>query len=824
MSSERPADGLLPVQEQLRRVEARNSAILETALDSIITIDHLGVVLEFNPAAERTFGYTREQAIGSELAELIVPPWLRDRHRHGLARYVETGHGQLIGKRIEITALHAEGHEFPVELAITRIPVDGPPVFTAYLRDISDRVRNERYRNLRLAVTQILAQPDDLETAATGVLRAVCEGFGWEVGVFWIRPPGGEELQCLQAWHAPEVDVPHFEAASRERTFRRGEGLPGLAWERAEAVWMLDVLSAQHLPRSVAAAQSGLRGALAFPLRGSGGTLGVLEFFSQRIREPGADLLETLATVGGLAGQLIERRQREDALRESRERLDMALDAANMGHWTLELADRTTWRNRRHDEIFGYPTPLPEWTLEMFLEHVLPEDRQRVADSFERAVGTAATWDVEFRIRRTDGAERWLWVRGRSYTPGGGTTPHLAGTVADITDRKQLEAELRLRMEELADADRRKDEFLAMLAHELRNPLAPIRTSLQILRTPRVDADTAGKVHAIMERQVQQLVRLVDDLLDVSRVMRGKIDLRREPVELATIIARAVETAQPVVDVHGHQLELSIADESLLVDVDPVRMTQVVGNLLTNAAKYTEARGRITLSATREGEEAVLRVRDTGIGIAPEMLPRIFGLFVQANHANSLSHGGLGVGLTLARTLLELHGGSVSAHSAGEGQGSEFVMRLPVLAHPAAARPLVTAADPQPIEQAGHRVLVVDDNADAAESLAVLLRLQGNDVRVSLDGESALETAREFLPRVILLDLGMPVMDGFEVARRLRAMPELRGALLAALTGWGQQVDRDRTAASGFDRHLVKPVQHEALQELLRDAVPARAC
>jgi CheY-like chemotaxis protein/two-component sensor histidine kinase len=375
--------------------------------------------------------------------------------------------------------------------------------------------------------------------------------------------------------------------------------------------------------------------------------------------------------------------------------------------------------------------------------------------------------------------------------------------------------------EALREADRRKDEFLATLAHELRNPLAPIRNSLQILKMPRVDLATAQQTREMMERQVHHLVRLVDDLLDVSRVMRGKIELRKEPVELATVVARAVETAQPLIEVQGHELDISLPPESLLLDADSVRFAQVVGNLLTNAAKYTEANGHIWLTARREGDQAVLSVRDTGIGIAPDMLPHVFELFVQVDHATSRSQGGLGIGLTLVKNLVEMHGGMVEAHSAGLGKGCEFVVRLPLTVQQGQQPPEGSSEGRQESPPSSHRLLVVDDNEDAAHSLAMLLRLQGHEVRVAHDGPSALEVATSYLPDLVFLDIGMPGMDGYDVARRLRKTPGLEKTVLAALTGWGQQEDRRRTAEAGFNHHLVKPPEPKVLDELLA-SLPAR--
>jgi signal transduction histidine kinase/CheY-like chemotaxis protein len=399
---------------------------------------------------------------------------------------------------------------------------------------------------------------------------------------------------------------------------------------------------------------------------------------------------------------------------------------------------------------------------------------------------------------------------GRRYRPADlALAEDLARRAAVALENAQLYAELR-------DADRRKDEFLATLAHELRNPLAPIRNTLQILKTPSADPAMIERSRQVMERQVQHLVRLVDDLLDVSRVMRGKIDLRKERIGVASIIAHAIETAQPLITAQGHELDVSIPSQSLEVEADPVRVAQVVSNLLTNAARYTTQPGRISLQVAPDGNRVVVRVRDNGIGIASEMLPRIFDLFVQADNSVARAHGGLGIGLTLVRSLVGMHGGEVEAKSAGLGQGSEFVVKLP-LAPPIRSEDSALSSSSADSESGAPkwRILVVDDNADAADSLAILLELGGSDVQVAHDGLAALAIAETLRPDIIFLDIGMPQMDGYEVARRIRSTTSLDGVLLVALTGWGQEDDRRRSAEAGFDVHLVKPVEPTALETVL---------
>lgn len=363
----------------------------------------------------------------------------------------------------------------------------------------------------------------------------------------------------------------------------------------------------------------------------------------------------------------------------------------------------------------------------------------------------------------------------------------------------------------LRDADQRKDEFLAVLAHELRNPLAPIRNSLHILRLTGQQDPAATRVGEIMERQVNHLVRLVDDLLEVSRITRGKIELRKELVELAAIVRSAVETSRPLIEAGRHELTLSIPTEPITLDCDPVRLAQVMANLLNNSAKYTDEGGQIRLSVRCESDWVVISIHDNGVGIAADMLPRVFDLFTQVELSSGRAQGGLGIGLTLAKSLVEMHGGTVQAKSDGLGKGSEFIIRLPLAAQePPANRP---ETRPNAV-LAPRRVLVVDDNRDAAQSLGMLLKLLGTEVHVAYSGADALQAIGSFQPDVVLLDIGMPDMDGYEVARRIRQQRDFEHVTLIALTGWGQDEDRNRSQLAGFDRHLIKPADVNVLQTL----------
>jgi signal transduction histidine kinase len=388
---------------------------------------------------------------------------------------------------------------------------------------------------------------------------------------------------------------------------------------------------------------------------------------------------------------------------------------------------------------------------------------------------------------------------------------------SEVAERTRVELALKA-------ADRHKDEFLAMLAHELRNPLAPILNAVQLMRKKALADPQLLWSREVIERQLAHLTRLVDDLLDVSRITRGKINLSRETVELADLVARAVETVQPLIAERGHQLTLDVADPSIRVFGDPLRLTQALGNVLSNAAKYTENDGRIGLVARQVDGVVEIRVRDTGIGIPAELQPRIFDMFTQLNHRTGRPQSGLGIGLALVRKLLEMHGGTVTAFSEGNGLGSEFLITLPAInesvrgesvgnGRAAFESDVPAGADAAP--QIRRRILVADDNSDALESLATLLELGGHEVFSAANGALALESAERHLPEVALLDIGMPKLDGYEVARRIRAQPWGRTITLVALTGWGQESDRRRSGEAGFDSHMVKPLDLDKLMELL---------
>ncbi|MEK6262086.1 MAG: PAS domain S-box protein [Planctomycetota bacterium] len=628
----------------LRDSAARKTAMFESALDCIISINHEGTIIEFNAAAERTFGHRREDVLGQELAQVIIPTAYRERHRKGLAKYLATGEGPILNQRLELPALRADGTEFPVELTVTRVPAIEPPLFSAYLRDITERRQAEEALG-RLAA--IVESSDDaiVSKSLDGVITS------------WNR--GAEMIFGYTAQ----------EAVGRHISF---------------------IIPAERLSEED-------------------------EVLSRLRRGEKVDHFET-------------ERQTKDG-----RRINISLTVSP------------------------------------------------VKDKAGRIIGAS-------KVAR------------------------------DITARKRAEEELRHLAAKLSETDRRKSEFLAMLAHELRNPLAPIRNALQIVQLSAGSDEAVQSASQTMERQIRHMVRLVDDLLDVSRISRGKIDLRQERVELAPIIHQAVESSRPAIESAQHQLTVTLPPNPVYLDADPVRLAQVFSNLLNNASKYSDPKGRISITVEQRGGEVAVSVKDTGVGISSDMLPKIFEMFTQVDTSLERSQGGLGIGLTLVERLVEMHGGSVSARSEGPGRGSEFVVRLPILIETSNTQqpPEPTVSEPTP----PRRILIVDDNRDSATTLSMLLKLTGNETHTAYDGLAAVEAAIKFKPDVVILDIGLPKLNGHEAARKIREQPGGKSIVLVALTGWGQEDDRRKSREAGFDGHMVKPVDHAALMKLLDELLP----
>ncbi len=500
------------------------------------------------------------------------------------------------------------------------------------------------------------------------------------------------------------------------------------------------------------------------------------------------------------------------------ERFDLlATDAKEYAIFLLGQDGRLKCWNPGAERLFGYYTS--EIIGQHFSRFFSPEDISNGQPEYElrTALAEGRADSVRWQVRK-DGTKFWCRSIVTPLRDEGKQVKSFARVMHDLTDSEAQDAQKK-RGDDLAEANRHKEEFMALLSHELRNPLSPILNALNILRQMKTDDPIIAQAGNIINRQVVQMVRLVDDLLDISRITKGKLRLTTERVELRVVANRAAETSRPLMDAGKHDFSLSLPTGPVWVQADPARMEQILVNLLNNAAKYTKAGGLIRMSVQQEGSEAVIRVRDNGVGIAPAMLPQIFDLFSQVDGSLGRSYGGLGIGLALVRTLLEMQEGRVQARSGGLGKGSEFTVKLPLLSD-VSGREVKTVLEPA--KPAGHplQILVVEDNVDSADSLNLLLRLYGHDVQVARTGPTALEMASACRPDVVLLDIGLPGMDGYQVAKHLRAKPEFKDVMLCALTGYTpSEADHQRQQETGFDHYFVKPVDLKTLLDLFKTVV-----
>jgi PAS domain S-box-containing protein len=518
---------------------------------------------------------------------------------------------------------------------------------------------------------------------------------------------------------------------------------------------------------------------------------------------PGPDGRAVL--VGGVAIDITERKEAEAALKAKEAELELIAGTTPLMLTRCSRDLRYRFVNRAAAALFGCS---PEDIVGRLVQDVLGEPAFAVVRPFVERVLRGEPVEFEVELPHTVAGPRWMHVNYAPERDQEGEVQGWIASIVDITDRKRAEAALR-------DADRRKDEFLALLAHELRNPLAPIRTGLEVLKIAQGDQETIDEVRDTMERQTRQLVTLVDDLLDVSRITCGKFELRKCRVLLADVVQSAVEASRPLMDEAHHRFELQLPHRPVFLEADPNRLAQVISNLLNNAAKYTPEGGEIRLSAQREEDHVVVSVTDTGIGIPEGERDRIFEMFAQVDRPQEKAYPGLGMGLTLVKSLVEMHSGSVEVLSKGGSQGSTFRVRLPILPERRIDDAQHAPASQGQLAVRTHRVLIADDNSAAATMLSMVVRMLGHDVRTAADGEQAVDIAASFRPHVVLMDLGMPKMDGYEAARQIRRQPWGRRVTLIALTGWGQMEDKQRTSDCGFDHHLVKPAEPAELEQLL---------
>ena len=772
--------------------------------DAVITTDTKGCVTFLNPVAQSLTGWTLDEAAGVPLDTVfkIVNEETRRTVANPATRALREG--LVVGLANHTVLIDKDGTERPIDdsAAPIRNPKGEIAGVVLVFRDVTERRNAEQA--LRLSEERFRLLVEGTKDYAIFMLDPQGHVLTWNPGAERIKGYKAEEIvgQNFCRFYPPE----DIRAGKPERELQ--EAISRGKYE--EEGWRLRKDGSRFWASVVITALrdegGGLRGF-------SKVTRDVTE--RKQAEENARRLLQEEAARSAAEASAKEARRAEQAERAQREQLRVTLESIGDAILVTDAQGRVTLLN-----------PVAEHLMGCQKEHASGQPLEKIFNIVNEVTGQVAENPVARVLRdgvvvglanhtvliAKDGTRRPI---DDSAAPIKNEQGNITGVVLvfrDVTERRRAEGQLQQQTKELAAAARQKDEFLAMLAHELRNPLAPLRSALQIVKLGGDSPQVVGQLREMMERQLLHLVRLVDDLLDVSRITRGKIELRRERVSLPTVVQNAIEASGPLIEAGKHQLTITMPHEAMSVLGDLTRLAQAVSNLLNNAAKYTPPEGHIWLTVEQQGDEAVIRVKDTGIGIPTEMLSQVFQMFMQLDRSSERSQGGLGIGLTLVKRLVEMHGGTVEARSEGPGRGSEFSIRLPLVGR---QKRRVEEGIRQTPEGPSRRILVVDDNVDAAESLSMMLQLNGHEVCTAHDGPGAIEQAATFVPDVALLDIGMPGMSGYEVGRRVRELQGLEKVVLIALTGWGQGEDRERSKEAGFYAHLVKPVDPAALQELL---------
>lgn len=793
-----------------REIEEQYRLVAQTTSDALFTIDEHSTITFASPSVEKTFGYTSEELIGKKLT-IVIPTTYRDAHIAGLKRYVETGKRNINWAGVQLPGLHKDGHEIALEISFGEFTKAGIRYFTGLARNVTERkiadqaLRESEGRHRFLSELAIATQPlTDPSDVMAVTARLLAEHLGVD--------------RCAYA----EVEDENVFVISGDYT----KGVPSIVgrWPVAafgtectrlmlanEPYIVNDVDKDTRIGANDLAAYRAttIQAVICVPLHKAAKFTAAMAVHQKKARAWALEEVKLVQTVVGHCWEALERARVTRTLRESEAQFRQLADCMPQIVWTARPDGYVDYYNERWYEFTG--ATRDAGGDESWGPILHPEDVQLCMDVWYTSVKSGKPYEIEYRFKdQKTGEYRWFMGRALPIRDDQDRIIRWIGTCTDIDESKKSEQALK-------DGDRRKNEFLATLAHELRNPLAPIRNAIQILNRIGSPDPAAQAARDIVDRQVKQMVRLIDDLLDVSRITRGKLELRRERVALAPVVELALESSRPHIEASGHLLSVSLPPQEIFLNADPVRLSQVFSNLLINSAKYTENGGHIWLTAQRDGSDLVVKIKDNGIGISPQHIPKLFEMFSQVSSTTDRSQGGLGIGLALVRGLVEMHDGSITARSEGRGKGSEFSVRLPALTDslvmPSQGDRVVEAPKTMP----SRRILVVDDNRDSAETLAMLLQLAGNDVEQANDGPQAIQKVERFRPDVVLLDIGMPQMDGYTVCRRLREQPFGANITIIAQTGWGAEVDRKQTKEAGFDAHMVKPIDPDTLIKMLSE-------
>lgn len=835
--------------------------IAETASDGIITIDEHSTILFANRATEKMFGYSRDELTGQPLT-MLMPDYLRHVHRAGLKRYVTTGERHMSWESVELPGLHKNGSELPLELSFGEFVEGGKHFFTGIVRDITDRKRLERRLTMQYQTARILAESPSLDTAGPRLLQAICESLGWDLGQIWIADHDAEVMCWLASWHNSCVSVAEFEEASRGRPFARGVGLPGNIWATGEAQWC-HLGTDPAFTRTELAARAGLQSAFGFPIKLGEEVFGVMEFFTRDPQTEDAALLEMMMAIGNQVGQFVERKHAEEQreqlfAREQRARLELETAMARMrqvqtvtevalSHLTLdkllaELLDRV--RDAMDVDtvtilLLEEDNTLVAWAtkgLELDLQIHVPVGAGFAGRIAERkapmVIDDVETAELYTPFLRDKGVKTLmgvpLLVEGRvlGVIHVGRRTPRtfteddtrllqlVAFRVALAIDNARLFEEERAARREAEAANRAKDEFLTTLSHELRTPLTPVIGWIHMVRSGMLPAKQLDHGLSVIEKNAHALKRLINDLLDMTAILSGKMRMEELPVHLSQVVHEAIETVRPFATTRQVDVEGTFRDwDDEIVMGDSTRLGQVFANLLHNAVKFSATGGTVKVICETADHDAIVSVSDAGEGIPSEFLPRVFEKFVQADGSKTRTHGGLGLGLSLVKSFVEAHGGTVTAESAGRGQGSCFTVRLPRKQADSISQVIDKHTTGHLVKPAETHILIVEDDEDTLELLQSTFKSKGFRVTTCQSAPEALEIAPTNSIDLILSDIGMPQMDGLEMITKLRELPNMEDVPAIALTGYATSKDTRQALAAGFNAHVSKPIEPA---ELLR--------
>lgn len=806
----------LRVLDTLRASKATLDLTLEAAQVGDWDLDLTSDTSKRSLHHDRCFGYNEaipedQWAIKDFMQH--VHPEDRQEVENKFARAIE----QLIDFRCECRVIWPDEsiHWIAIHGSLYKRHEGKPNRMLGIVADISERKRTEALQVAQTNALALMAQEAPLNVVLTTLLISIEEhSKNGMIGTIMLVDEHTHTLRLVAGPSLPALYIEQIDGLSIDAQM----GACGTSAATKQAVFVPDIASDPSWTkyREIALSHN-LRACWSLPIISGKDVLGVFAMYY-----PAPQLLdqvdfEGLDIIMRTAELVIKRRQDEQAMRLSEERFRAVADNIPQMAWMANAQGEIEWFNQR---LLSYTGTTMEQNLQGgWKAHHHPDYEQAVLAKFARCLEQGINWEDTFPLKDRDGNYRWFLSRMNAIHDQDGKLVRFFGTNTDVTEQRKMAEKLTKLTNKLSVADKRKDEFLATLAHELRNPLAPLLNSMELIRNDQTEPDKIQAAVVTMERQVVQMVRLIDDLLDISRITKDKLSLKRESIELGKIIEHAVEMASPYVNRLGHTLQVVLPQNIIHLQADPARLAQVLGNLLNNACKYTPKKGHITLSVVQENKQVKICVKDNGLGISADMSTRVFELFTQVEHHLEQSEGGLGIGLSLVKRLVEMHGGHVECRSNGLGCGSEFIVYLPCEATNT-TRSIPTKSLKKSTINRALNVLIVDDNQDSADSMQMLLDMHEHNTRVVYDGEQALIAADEYRPDVILLDIGLPILDGYQVCEAIRKLDWGKDITIIALTGWGQEEDRRKSSEAGFNHHMVKPITLSALLELLAEVSP----